>query len=276
MEPEFAASRRPLFVQVRARIVSVLRDAYRPGDRLPSEPELAAAYGVSRPTIREVLRSLEGDGVVRRVHGVGTFVVRIEPAITSQLEVDLGITEAVAASQRRLGVQILRIATEPAPADIAKRLEVPMGTQLLWVERVIRADDMPAAHVTDAIPTGIVAAAGSPEYQGGSVYRFLEQHCGIRLVGGQAHLTAVNADRRIARLLDVPLGTALIRMEQVERTEHAQPVLFSAEEYVPSVLSLSARRSRVGWGREGGVAGPSPDEGPSEDRTRRSDAQSDR
>ena len=79
--------RTPRFVEVRGEVLTDLAASYRPGDRLPSEPELASAYGVSRPTIREVLRSLEGDGLVRRVHGVGTFVTQVRPAVSSRFGV---------------------------------------------------------------------------------------------------------------------------------------------------------------------------------------------
>lgn len=244
--------RRPLFVEVRDRILDTLRARYDPGDRLPSEPDLAAAYGVSRPTIREVLRNLEGDGIVRRVHGVGTFVTRTEPVVSSRLDVDLGITEAVSAAHQRLGVQVLRVAHERAPGDIARRLDVPLGSQLLWVERVIRANDVPAAHAIDAIPEEIIRDAGSPSYREGSVYRFLERECHLMLVGGLANVTAVSADRRLARLLGIHAGSALIRMDQVERTADGRPVLYSSEHYVPSVLDLTVRRTRVGQVSEAG------------------------
>jgi GntR family transcriptional regulator len=226
---------------VRQEILSDLDDRYRPGDRLPSEPDLATTYGVSRPTIREVLRSLEGDGVVRRVHGVGTFVTQTRPVVSSRFDLDLGVTEAVAAAHQRLGVQVLRASTEPAPSSIAERLEVDPGSPLLWVERIIRVNDVPGAHAIDAIPTAVTAGA---EYVGGSVYRFLETACGLSLVGGVADVTAVVADRRLARLLGIADRTALLRIDQIERTVDDRPVLYSSEHYVPSVLNLSVRRVR--------------------------------
>ena len=64
-------------ITVRVELMQTITDHYRPGDRLPSEPELAAAYSVSRSTIREALQALETDGVVRRIHGLGTFVNQI-------------------------------------------------------------------------------------------------------------------------------------------------------------------------------------------------------
>lgn len=54
----------------------ILAGVLKPGDQLPTEPELTAAFGVSRSTAREALRSLEGDGLVRVKRGVagGSFV----------------------------------------------------------------------------------------------------------------------------------------------------------------------------------------------------------
>ena len=224
--------------------METVRSRYQAGDRLPSEPDLAEAFGVSRPTIREVLRSLEGVGLVRRVHGVGTFVTRTEPAVSSRLDVDLGITEAVAAANQRLGVQVLRVARERALTEMADRLDLPPGSMVLWIERVIKANEAPAAYAIDAIPEEILKGAGDPAYIGGSVYRFLEVDCGLQLVGGQANVTAVNADRRLAGLLGVHPGDALIRMVQVERTADGRPVLYSSEHYVPRVLDLTVRRTR--------------------------------
>lgn len=235
--------RTPRFVEVRDEVLTDLASSYRPGDRLPSEPDLASAYGVSRPTIRDVLRSLEGDGLVRRVHGVGTFVVQIRPAVSSRFEIDLGVTEAVAAANQQLGVQLLRASVEPAPAAIAERLELGRPGSVLWVERVIRINDVPAAHAIDAIPESVVGAA---TYDGGSVYRFLEEQCGLGLVGGQADVTAISASRALARLLHIDEGAALLRIDQVERSTADRPVLYSTEHYVPSVLNLSVRRVRHG------------------------------
>ena len=54
------------------------------------------------------------------------------------------------------------------------------------------------------------------------------------LLGGLAQVSAVVADRRMARLLDVPEGDPLLRMEQVERSASEEAVLYSLEHYVPA------------------------------------------
>jgi GntR family transcriptional repressor for pyruvate dehydrogenase complex len=49
-------------------------EALTPGDRLPSERDLAALLGVSRPSVREAVKSLEAQGWVHVRHGQGVFV----------------------------------------------------------------------------------------------------------------------------------------------------------------------------------------------------------
>lgn len=223
----------------------MIADAYRPGDRLPAEPELAAAYRVSRATMREALQGLENEGMVRRVHGVGTFVNRVTSKVTSALDVDLGVTEAVVAAQQRLGVHVLRSEEVPAPREIGERLGLQPAARVLSIERTILANDVPAVAAIDAVPAVIAAQARRP-YVDGSVYRFLEEDCSVRLVGGAANVTAVSADRRLANLLHVPEGEALLRIVQVERDARDVAVLYSEEHYVPSLFELTVRRARRG------------------------------
>jgi GntR family transcriptional regulator len=232
---------------VRIGLMEAITDQYQPGDQLPAEPDLAAAYAVSRATVREALQSLEQDGVVRRIHGLGTFVNQVSSRVTGALDVDLGITEAVEAANQRLGIRVLRIAQVAAPLTIAERLGLPPAGRVLRVERIILANDRPAAAALDAIPAPI-AARGARPYRDGSVYRFLERDVGLVLAGGLASVTAVEADARLARLLQVAEGSALLRLEQVERAEDGSAVLYSLEHFVPGRFELTVHRTRRAGG----------------------------
>ena len=52
------------------------RGEYHPGDRLPAENELAASMGISRATLRHALDRLEGDGLINRIRGSGSYVTQ--------------------------------------------------------------------------------------------------------------------------------------------------------------------------------------------------------
>ena len=76
-----AEGTRPLSAQIYARVVeAILRGDFGAQGKLPTESELAASYGVSRPTIREALSRLRSDGVIDSKRGAGSFVVRMPAA----------------------------------------------------------------------------------------------------------------------------------------------------------------------------------------------------
>jgi len=71
----------------------------RPGDRLPPERELATLLGVSRPSLREAVRSLQAQGLLSVRHGQGVFVAApmVERTLRSSLqEQEMTLTELFA------------------------------------------------------------------------------------------------------------------------------------------------------------------------------------
>ena len=63
--------------EVKEQLVAMIRAGdLKVGDQLPSEPDLAVTYNVSRGTIRRALRELEQDAIIARRSGAGTFVTR--------------------------------------------------------------------------------------------------------------------------------------------------------------------------------------------------------
>ena len=64
-----------------AQLLSMIREKkLRSGDKLPSERDLALMMDVSRPSLREALRTLSVMGVINLRHGSGTYVTTLEPA----------------------------------------------------------------------------------------------------------------------------------------------------------------------------------------------------
>ncbi len=69
-----------MYEQVAARIQQLIVDGHlRPGDRLPTERELAERFGVSRSSVRDAIRVLELMGLVEPRQGEGTVVRDLSP-----------------------------------------------------------------------------------------------------------------------------------------------------------------------------------------------------
>jgi GntR family hexuronate regulon transcriptional repressor len=92
---------RKLYQQVASTIMeSITSGKYKSGDRLPSERDLAAAFKVSRPTIREAMIALEIRGLAETRHGSGIYVTDHPPAHAGAGDLDIGAFELTEA--RRL------------------------------------------------------------------------------------------------------------------------------------------------------------------------------
>src|SRR6478752_482170 len=95
------AETRKLYQQVANAIAESIREgAYQPGHRLPSERDLAVAYKVSRPTVREAMIALEIRGLVESRHGSGIYITEHPPAQIGADDLDIGAFELTEA--RRL------------------------------------------------------------------------------------------------------------------------------------------------------------------------------
>jgi len=231
--------------EVRHQLRTELTDGtYKVGDKLPSEFDLAEQYTVSRATLREILSGLERDGLVRRVHGVGTFVAAPENRVRSALDLDIGVTEGLRTSPVSSEVVLVARSVRAIPGWMADKLGLEGSATGLWVDRIVYVEEEPAVHVVDVIPSTILAEAGDPAYEGGSVYGFLEDACHLTLKGGSADISAVLPQPRAARQLKCSRNVPLIRLEQTEYDRRGRAVLFSQEHYVPGIFTLTVRRER--------------------------------
>lgn len=95
-------------------LVLILGGHLAVGDRLPSERQLAARFGVSRTTVREALAALEARGLVVTRVGSGTFVAEREPSDQDEVSSDDSPSEVMEA-RLVLEVAIARLAARRAP-----------------------------------------------------------------------------------------------------------------------------------------------------------------
>jgi DNA-binding GntR family transcriptional regulator len=74
---ELNKQKKPLFVAVYDELYKLIMDGTFPqGSKLPTEPELAKIFGVSRMTLRHALALLQEDGLVKNIHGKGNFITK--------------------------------------------------------------------------------------------------------------------------------------------------------------------------------------------------------
>ncbi|WP_216213941.1 GntR family transcriptional regulator [Amycolatopsis aidingensis] len=134
------------------RIAAALREqivngSLPPGERLPSQEALSEQYDVSRIVARQALDILENEGLIDRTKRIGAFVRRYQPLVRRSSQHYRTNPGAPFAEEALAAERIPRYShtTYPdrADADIAKRLNIPVGADVMRTDYVSYANDEP-------------------------------------------------------------------------------------------------------------------------------------
>ena len=231
---------------VRHAIVSRIH-AEPAGSQLPPEPELAAQMGVSRATLREALRSLEEEGLVRRTRGAGTFVSD-RARMANNLDANFGVTDAIRASGMEPGTEHGALRIEAASEDEAERLDLQPGEDVVVVDRVRTADGRPVVLSRDILPARLTGQDAEllSKLESSSVYEVLERELGAVIHHGLATFRPTRADGHVASRLQIAKGTLLLYIRQVDFDAEGRPIVSSHEHHLADAFEFSVVRRGPG------------------------------
>jgi DNA-binding GntR family transcriptional regulator len=219
----------------------------RPGAQLPPEPQLAEELGVSRPTLREALRSLQDEGVVTRSRGAGTFLSH-RPRLRNNLDMNFGVTDAIRQAGLEPG-QRGAVTTIIAPSrEERTSLALGAGEQVVVVERVRTADGRPVVFTRDILPVRLLEGRYEVVRQlaSGSVYETMERDLGVVIHHGVASFAPARATKVLASKLRISRGALLLYLRQVDYNQEGRPVLFSHEHHLADAFEFTLVRRGPG------------------------------
>ena len=229
------------FQRLQTQLAKLLA-ATPPGDRLPAEPELAPQMGVSRATLREAMRSFEGQGLIRRRQGVGTFVV----GQTNVMETGLEVLESIESIASRMGMEVSMgdLSIEEALADRkqAEALNVAEGTQLVKVSRTILTEGRPVAYLVDILPEDILSPQELRQGFTGSVLDLLLRRGSLQLSRSVADIGAEAASGEVARALEIQRGDVLLLFTARLFTIDDRPIDYSMSHFLPGYFRFQVVR----------------------------------
>lgn len=211
------------------------------GGRLPSEPVLAQMLGVSRATLREAMRGFETQGLIRRRQGAGTFVIGQVPVLESGLEVLESLEILAKRKNMEIAVRYLHIEEIPADQETAQALNVPIGTPLTHIQRVILTDNRPIAYLIDILPKDILNPKDLPEKFGGSVLDYLLQR-GDALTISRADISATNASTEVAKAMEIQRDDVLLKFTSRLYSASGRIVDYSHSYFLPGYFHFHVVR----------------------------------
>jgi GntR family transcriptional regulator, N-acetylglucosamine utilization regulator len=206
--------------------------ALKPGDAIPTEEELQSLFGVSRATVRQAVRQLVHDGLLRLERPRGTFVT--QPKLQETLAEVISFSDEVRQGGLEPAARVLAVGIEPATEHVAQRLHLQQGDPTLRLDRLRLAGGQPIALMYAHLAGWIGLGAGA-DYTG-SLHALLATR-GIRLVDAEQLIEAANASAEHARLLGCRRGSALLKVERVTFSAQGRAIehviaLYRSDRYV--------------------------------------------
>ena len=211
----------------------------RPGDKLPTEGELATRFGVSRATVREAVTSLVEAGYVTRRHGSGSYVSE-RRRMPHGLDSTLSYLAMIESAGVRAGMRVLDAVLEQS-SKIDSPLQLSQGDTVLAVERVRTADDQPVIYSRDRIPARLLRADLDLQNLDPSLFGLLSSS-GHAADHATATLHAVASTSRTAKVLGVRRGKPLLYIEEVDYDREGTPVMLSREWHVSEAFDVRINR----------------------------------
>jgi GntR family transcriptional regulator len=222
----------------------IVNGEYAVGERVPTEPELAMEFAVSRTTVRGAVSGLQARGLVSREQGRGTFVRgATQVSINMLLEANLSVSSVIRESGRIPGTIGLTVQREFAPPAVLAALGLPDGSRCIVVRRTRTADGVPTADSTDYL-LEVPSLPSDPHAYEHSIYDLLEKTHHRPVSTGTARIQAKQAVGSMANRLGLADGSPVLVLSQVHELVGGTPVMYSVISLRSDVVNLYVHRGQ--------------------------------
>ncbi|HEX7170997.1 MAG TPA: GntR family transcriptional regulator [Candidatus Limnocylindria bacterium] len=186
---------------------------WAPGERMPTERELAERYGCSLITIRHALGELVREGRIERTRGRGTY------ALQPRIDRDIGGKMSFAEEMRRRGLdpatRVVTARIEPAGEAIAERLGISRDDPVVYLERVRLGGGEPLLLEQARLPAERFPGLLAFDFERRSLYDILADRYDTPILRARESVEPVQLGRRDAQLLGVPARSLALQIDGI-------------------------------------------------------------
>jgi GntR family transcriptional regulator len=200
----------PLYHRLADELLRQIRAGeYPPGQRIPSEHELARRFGLGRPTVRQATDTLMRNGILERRRGSGTYV-RSVPA-----QVDLFSLGGTLASFKESGVTFeSEIVGRPRTLEVEDPGHAHWGKSTVHVIRVSRVEGSPVLLEEISFLAEFFPGLVRMPLKGRSLSEVVQGHFRLRLESADQSFRVTTLDAKRAGQLELRTGLPVLGVER--------------------------------------------------------------
>jgi len=204
----------------------IIEGTYKPGDLLPSENNLCARFGITRPTVRHALDALLNEGIIRKHKGKGSIVYGMPNGI-GILSIS-GTTSAL--GKHNLQTQILsKPRVIPWPDDFMFPLnEIIQKSGCIYLERLRLVNDIPVFYDLNFLPDINLPRFCNRKFDDQSLFEILRKVYQIEVKNGEQRIRAIQADETICSYLKIKPGHPVLHLQRRLNTNRPGFYFFSS------------------------------------------------
>ena len=214
---------------------------YQHHDQLPNEEALCIQFNASRGTVREAIRLLVEEGLLRREQGRGTFV---NPLRRSGMFTLTSFDEDMLRQNRIPSTQLLVAEVIPAQGEIAEKLNIPHGEPVIHIVQLRLADGKPVARETRFLAHKLCPALLEEDLVEESVHLLLVHQFNIPLVKIQHVVEIQSLFPEDAQLLQADTETPAFSVDRLSFNNNngkISPAVWFQAVYTQDTYQFSAQ-----------------------------------
>jgi GntR family transcriptional regulator len=206
------------------------------GAELPKEAEIGQRFGVSLITVRQALRELEAEGLIRKRSAKPAVVAATAPPVNLSWTFKNFADIAAFTKDARLNIKSYRRQADPV---LERVFGLARGERGFRLEAVLQVGAQKKAHVTSYFPPAIGERLTRADFDDVLIFRSVQHHLGIRMEVAHCTVRAETADAGIAAALDRAEGSAILVVEMLYQSIDQQKVEFTVARHPADSFSIT-------------------------------------
>lgn len=222
----------------------ILSERIMAGELLPSETLLCDVYKVSRVTIRAAIRSIWDHGLISVRNGVGAVVLPRAKEVRHGLDRLASIDTFARETGHKVDTGRLQWESTTADANISRKLQIPVGADVLQVKRSKIVDGVVVAWIIDTAPLAAIDEKAIRKKFSGSILDVLLTDNRYRIDYADSEIKPCIAKGEVKEVLPGDEDGLLLFLDTTTMTLDGAPILWGQIWLDPSHFKFAFHRRR--------------------------------